>query len=77
MFRRNIRTRIPTLGKESQPHILQKAKQKDSTSQKLRKEKLDSKRSSCEMKINPGQKVRVRQDKITLNPYMILRNILL
>ena len=34
MFRRNIRTRIPTLDKESQPDILQKAKQKDSTSQK-------------------------------------------
>ena len=44
MFRRNIRTRIPTIRKELQPETqLQKAKQRDSVSRQIRKAKLNLK----------------------------------
>ena len=69
MFRRNIRTRIPTIRKELQPETqLQKAKQRDSVSRQIRKEKFDSKRNTREIKITPGEKVLVKQDKNTVKP---------
>ena len=63
IFKRKIRSRIPTIQTNPPDFQLKAAKEKDSKTRKKRKEDFDAKRRTKEVDINIGDNVLIKTDK--------------
>ena len=65
---RAARTKIPSIRRGVENNMRKEAKEKDEEKKKTRKEVYDKKHRSKEVKITPGDKVLIKQEKTTIKP---------
>ena len=65
---RAARTKIPSIRRGVENTMRKEAKEKDEEKKKTRKEVYDKKHRSKEVKITPGDKVLIKQEKTTIKP---------